>query len=89
MQEAMSKTKQVLELSSPSVKSVEERMTGVAQQCNYCCGNGWFWGRDDLGESIKDPCPLCMGSGSVEAEITIRWRPVSRVIQPRQNRGLR
>lgn len=48
----MSKTKQVLELSSPSMKTKHERLTGLVQQCNYCCGNGWFWNRDGAYSSV-------------------------------------
>ena len=54
----MSKTKQVLELSSPSMKTKHERLTGLVQQCNYCCGKGWFWGRDGAYESVKEACPM-------------------------------
>ena len=73
----MSKTKQVLELSSPSMKTKHERLTGLVQQCNYCCGNGWFWGLDEWGESEKHPCPLCGGAGSLRPEITIEWKGVT------------
>lgn len=72
----MSKTKQILEISSPTMKTVRERLTGLVQQCNYCCGNGWFWGRDEYGESIKNPCPICEGTGKMRPEITIEWKTV-------------
>ena len=72
----MSKTKQVLELSSPSMKTKHERLTGLVQQCNYCCGKGWFWGRDEYTrEGIKVECPMCGGSGKMYPEITIEWKP--------------
>lgn len=72
----MSKTKQILEISSPTMKTIRERLTGLVQQCNYCCGNGWFWGMDEYGEPVKDPCPLCGGSGQMRPEIVIEWKPV-------------
>ena len=72
----MSKTKQVLELSSPSMKSRHESFTGLAQQCNYCCGNGWFWRRDGTYDSVKEPCPMCEGTGKLQPVITIEWRPL-------------
>lgn len=72
----MSKTKQVLELSSPSMKTRHERLTGLVQQCNYCCGNGWFWSRDGAYNSVKVPCPMCEGTGNMQPVITIEWKPV-------------
>ena len=72
----MSKTKQVLELSSPSMKTKHERLTGLVQQCNYYCGNGWFWGRDGAYESVKETCPMCEGTGKMQPVITIEWKPV-------------
>ena len=71
----MSKTKQILELSSPSTKEMEERLTGLVQQCNYCCGNGWFWGRDGAYNSVKVPCPVCMGTGKMQPKVVITWSP--------------
>ncbi len=44
-------------------------------KCCYCQGNGWFWGRDDVGENIKEPCPICKGSGMLRAIVTIKWGP--------------
>ena len=73
----MSKTKQVLELSSPSMKTKHERLTGLVQQCNYCCGNGWLI--DDIDEAynpVKVPCPMCEGTGKMQPVITIDWKLV-------------
>jgi DnaJ-class molecular chaperone len=72
----MSKTKQILELESPSMKTKLERLTGLVQKCNYCCGNGWFWGTDEFGDGIKQPCPMCEGTGQLRPEITIEWKPI-------------
>lgn len=72
----MSKTKQVLELSSPSVKTKHERLTGLVQPCHYCIGRGWFWGSDEYGEGEKHPCPLCNGTGKLRPVITIDWESV-------------
>ena len=71
----MSKTKQVLELNSPSMKTKHERLTGLVQKCNYCCGNGWFWG-GDCKDPEKVPCPMCGGAGQMRLVITIDWEPV-------------
>lgn len=72
----MSKTKQVLELSSPTVKTKHEHIVGMAQRCNYCSGGGWFWGTDEWGERVKEPCPMCGGAGAMVPEITVDWKPV-------------
>lgn len=72
----MSKTKQILELTSPSMNTMRERIMGLPQQCNYCCGNGWFWGRDELGEAEKIPCPMCGGCRQLQPEITVEWKGV-------------
>lgn len=74
----MSKTRQILDLSSPTIKTRHERFVGFAQQCNYCYGNGWFWGSADSRESIKVPCPICEGTGQVRPEITVEWKSIKR-----------
>lgn len=75
----MSKTRQILDLSSPTIETGHERIIGLAQQCNYCCGNGWFWGLDEYHESVKVPCPICNGAGKVIPEIDIEWKPADNV----------
>lgn len=73
----MSKTKQILELCSPTFKTKKEHLRGLTQTCNYCSGNGWFWGRDEYTrEGIKVECPMCGGSGKMYPEITIEWKSV-------------
>ena len=74
----MSRTRQILELSSPTVKTRHERLTGLVQQCNYCCGNGGFWGLDEFRESVKVPCPMCEGAGMMRPEIEINWKPIKK-----------
>lgn len=72
----MSKVKQVIELDSPALNSRHQRLTGLVQQCNYCCGNGWFWGRDQWGDGIKTECPMCQGTGYVRPIVIIKWEAV-------------
>ena len=72
----MSKTKQIIELTSPSLKSRHETLKGLSQPCHYCSGGGWFWGADDWGEPEKHACPLCNGRGKLRPVITIDWEPV-------------
>lgn len=38
--------------------------------CSYCHGNGWTWG-----DEIKTKCKICEGTGRLDAQITIEWRP--------------
>lgn len=71
----MSKTKQILELCSPTLKAKREHLKGLTQTCNYCSGNGWFWGRDAAWDAEKVACPMCGGSGRMYPEITIEWKP--------------
>ena len=78
----MSRIKQILELSSPSMFLKSELIHGKDQNCNYCSSNGWFWGDDKSGEAVKVPCPICAGSGLVHPVITIEWEPsVNRIIE--------
>lgn len=70
----MSRTKQILEISAPNIKSTTEHLEGAAQKCNYCSGNGWFWGVDEFGQNRKDPCPICGGTGVLKPLITIEWK---------------
>lgn len=74
----MSKAKQILELSSPSMKATREQITGLVQQCNYCSGNGWFWGMNEYHESIKNPCPICGGTGKVRPVVTVEWQQIKK-----------
>lgn len=53
-----------------------ERMTSPGHTCSYCHGNGYFW-KDGI-EPVKKPCPVCNGSGKLDAEITIEWKPSKR-----------
>lgn len=50
-----------------------ESLLSPGHKCSYCHGNGWFW-REDLHERMKADCPVCNGSGKLDAVITIEWR---------------
>ena len=51
-----------------------ERVEFGGIPCSYCHGNGWFWGTDEYGESIKNDCPVCKGHKRMKAVITIDWQ---------------
>lgn len=76
----MSTVKRIVELVHPSTMRTpgKEVLASTGHRCNYCHGNGWFWGTDDYGESIKEPCPMCGGSGEVDAVVTVEWKPNKR-----------
>lgn len=51
-----------------------ERLKSLGHKCSYCHGHGWFWGVEGL-ERVKVDCPVCEGSGKLNAAITIEWKP--------------
>lgn len=72
----MSRVKRNIELVHPSHmrKPGKELLVSAGHVCSYCQGNGWFWGKDDAGEEVKIPCPMCGGSGEVDAVVTVEWK---------------
>lgn len=52
-----------------------ESFVSTGHGCSYCNGNGWFWGEDERGESLKNDCPVCEGSGELDAIIIVDWKP--------------
>lgn len=77
----MSKNRQVITVSPPlflKENGRKEQMFSKGHVCSHCHGNGWFWRLpDDERESVKSPCPICNGSGKLDAVITIEWVPSS------------
>ena len=67
----MSKVIKILELSAERV--MVESLQSSGHVCGYCSGNGYFEGYDEFGESIKEPCEVCGGSGRLDAKIIIDW----------------
>lgn len=70
----MSKISKVMEITPPRGRVTTERLVSKGYSCGYCQGNGYFWGVDDYGESIQEPCPVCNGSAEVDAIINIEWK---------------
>ena len=56
------------------VGNMKETITSNGHLCGYCHGNGFFWG-EQLREYVKKNCPVCNGSGKLDAVITIEWKP--------------
>ena len=53
---------------------MEETFASAGHRCGYCHGNGFFWGEEGC-EPVKTDCPVCRGSGKLDAVITIEWKP--------------
>lgn len=77
----MSKIEKQLDICPPSYMCKgpnRENFVSTGHVCGYCRGNGWFWGEDELGERVKRDCPVCQGSGELDAIITVDWKPSSK-----------
>ena len=70
----MSRVKRMVELQ-PLRHSSNETLVSVGHLCEYCQGNGWFWGADERGMGVKETCPRCNGNGEFDAIIKIAWQP--------------
>lgn len=56
------------------VGNMEETFASTGHRCGYCHGTGFFWGAEGR-EPVKTDCPVCRGSGKLDAVITIGWKP--------------
>ena len=73
----MSKNNQVITISPPMFigeGNQKESISSKGHRCSYCHGNGFFWGEEQR-ERVKVDCPVCKGSGKLDAVITIEWQP--------------
>jgi len=74
----MSRERRYIEIASGIFQGEgkdRERIISRGHRCDYCSGNGYFWGLDADGEHVKQPCRRCKGSGKLDAVITIEWQP--------------
>ena len=72
----MSKNNQVITISPPMFigeGNQKESISSKGHRCSYCHGNGFFWGEEQR-ERVKVDCPVCKGSGKLDAVITIGCR---------------
>lgn len=53
-----------------------ETFNGCVTSCTYCHGKGVFERERSRDLSEKDYCPVCGGSGKIQARITIEWNGV-------------
>lgn len=72
-----------------TTEQVEHLEPDVTFPCPYCSGNGWHWSNwaNTNGESIKEICTHCNGSGRLKAKVTIHWEPVGPPISIFQSEG--
>lgn len=72
----MSRMKTVLELTPPDFAIREEHLLSAPMTCGYCHGQGFFAGYfSPYEDGHRIECPMCEGSGRVEAEVRIKWKP--------------
>lgn len=48
-----------------------ERIESNGHKCPYCRGNGYHWQEDEYQERYKQTCPVCKGSGTMNALVSI------------------
>ncbi len=77
----MSKEKRTIEIA-PGLMSpggrMGERFLSRGHVCTYCQGNGYFWQENCYRERYKQGCPVCRGSGRLDAVVTIEWKAEDR-----------
>lgn len=76
----MSEIRKQLELSSPSClregMANRENFVSTGHKCGYCKGNGYYTGmEEDSRDTVHKTCPVCGGSGELDAIITVDWKP--------------
>lgn len=73
----MSKERRTIDIApgrmSPGGR-MEEHLESLGHACPYCWGHGYLWQEDEWQERYKQECPLCKGSKTLDAEITITWK---------------
>lgn len=75
----MSSKHRMIWLTPPVYGSKEERIESRGYECEYCHGQGGFAGeRSSPDGSEWRVCPVCEGSGKMDAEVTIKWKPNKR-----------
>lgn len=53
--------------------TVSELIMSKGHTCSYCNGKGWYWSESYRGDREKADCPVCQGSGMLDAVIKVDW----------------
>lgn len=77
----MSAINQVLTLSTPnSISDLNTSLQSAIIICNRCWGRGFIrvYVHDHAAEAsdIDNTCPVCCGTGRIQADIEIKWKSV-------------
>lgn len=64
----------VVRLNQDRKTVAKEQVVSENHFCNRCQGNGFFWSHNSYNEPVKEPCPMCGGSGVLDALVTIEWK---------------
>lgn len=73
----MSVKNDIIKVTPPAfieVCGMKETITSTDHPCGRCDGSGIFREDQPHGIVIKE-CPVCNGSGKLDAVITIEWKP--------------
>nr|DAK43190.1 MAG TPA: TRYPTOPHAN RNA-BINDING ATTENUATOR PROTEIN-INHIBITORY PROTEIN REGULATION, ANTI-TRAP [Caudoviricetes sp.] len=74
----MSKERRIIEITPGRMSPggwMREAIESKDFKCTYCQGNGYHWKEDAMQEPYKKECPICNGSGRLDAVIRIEWKP--------------
>ena len=64
----------VVRLNQDRKTVAKEQVISENHFCNRCQGNGFFWSHNSYNEPVKEPCPMCGGTGVLDAVVTIEWK---------------
>lgn len=64
----------VVRLNQDRKTVAKEQVVSENHFCNKCQGNGYFWTHNSYNEPVKEPCPMCGGTGVLDAVVTIEWK---------------
>ncbi|MBF1444571.1 MAG: hypothetical protein HXN53_02250 [Prevotella nigrescens] len=73
----MSREKRIVEITPGRMipgGRMTESLESRGHSCPYCQGNGFHWQEDEYQELYKKECPICKGSGRLNAVVTIEWK---------------
>lgn len=78
----MSKIRKMMDVTPPPFldgRRMSEQHYSKLHLCPHCHGNGWIWVYDWKGESEHGDCPVCNGSGRLNATIKIEWKAAEKL----------